>query len=187
MLVIAEIMSSSTSVVVDLNLDNSLTSYNASVVGYAVYDGSELTKSKLVLINYDYPRTSEDDVTQTFVLPADLATTLGVRYLAASNITEQTAITWAGQTVGGNGDLQGEQTMVTVDCSNGCNVTVPGPGLAVVWLDPESDTQRSNIFIGNSTIADIYTSSPATSLFATQCRLYWLAAVLSVVTLATGL
>lgn len=186
-LVVAETISSNSSVVVDLNLDNSVTSYDASVAGYAVYDGSDLTKSKLVLFNYDYPRASANgsdsssNTTQTFVLPGNLADQIGVRYLVADNITEQTAISWAGQTVGSNGALQGDQTMDMIDCSNGCNVTVPGPGLAVVWLDPESDVQRPNIYIGNSTIADVYTGPISMSAAPAQASLdlRWLASLMS--------
>ncbi|KAL5522075.1 hypothetical protein ACEPAF_1931 [Sanghuangporus sanghuang] len=195
MLVIAEAISSSTSVVVDLNLDNSLTSYNASVVGYAIYDGPGLSKSKLVFINYDYPLATSDDsdefsaapnATQTFVLPGSLASSIGVRYLVADNITEEKAISWAGQTLGGNGDLQGTQTMDVFECTDGCNVTVPGPGLAVVWLDPESELQRSNIYIGNSTIADVYTSSASASLKELR-DLKWLATVLSMEAFVLGI
>ncbi|OCB88494.1 hypothetical protein A7U60_g4402 [Sanghuangporus baumii] len=173
-LVVAETISSNSSVVVDLNLDNSMTSYDASVAGYAIYDGPDLTKSKFVLFNYDYPRANTDEsdatsnTTQTFVLPGNLSDSIGVRYLIADNITEQTAISWAGQTVGVNGALQGVQLMDVFNCSNGCNVTVPGPGLVVVWLDPESDLQRTNIYVGNSTIADVYTGPLETSAAAMQ-------------------
>ncbi|KAI5122396.1 hypothetical protein M0805_002947 [Coniferiporia weirii] len=170
MLVLAEAISNTTSVVVDLNIDGSVSSYNATVAGYAVYDGEAHEKSKLVLFNYDYPRAPNNasdsnstiegtgrNTTQTFVLPANLTSSVGVRYFLAENITEETAITWAGQTVGSNGDLQGTQAMDTFDCKDGCSIAVPGPGLAVVWLDPTSDKQVANIYVGNSTIAGIYT------------------------------
>lgn len=195
MLVVAETLSSASSIVVDLNLDNSKTSYDASVAGYAIYDGPDRQKSKLVLINYDYPWANSDDsdqpaenVTQTFVLPSSVADNVGVRYLLASNITEETAITWAGQTVGRNGDLQGTQAFDVFDCSQGCNISVPGPGLAVVWLNPESDLQQTNVYIGNSTIADVYTgptTSAATSStqapsIASACALAVLSFVLAI-------
>lgn len=165
MLVLAESISSSTSVVVDLNLDNSSTSYDATVAGYGIYDGESRNRSKLALFNFDYPVAdgsgsgSGSNTTQTFILPPNLANSIGVRYLLAENITEQTAITWAGQTIGSNGDLQGTQAMDSIECADGCNVNVPGPGLAVVWLDPESDIQRSNIYIGNSTIAGFHSET----------------------------
>lgn len=164
-LVVAEALGNH-SIVTDLNLDNSLTSPSSSVAVYAIYDGEQHYKSKLVLLNYDYPRNSSgdnDNTTQAFVLPANLTSSVGVRYLLASNITEQTAIMWAGQTVGGNGELQGEQALDVIECTNGCTISVPGPGLAVAWLDVStSEIQLGKIFQGNSTIAGVYNGTLVT-------------------------
>ena len=162
-LVVAEALSNN-SMVVDLNLDNSRSSPSSSVAAYAIYDGEKHYKSKLVLFNYDYPSSGHDNATEAFVLPANLTSSVGVRYLLASNITEQTAITWAGQTVGNNGDLQGTQSLEIIECTNGCTISIPGPGLALAWLDvTTSEFQMSKIFQGNSTIAGIYTGKEATS------------------------
>lgn len=133
-LVVAEALSAS-SMVVDLNLDNSVSSPSPSVAAYAIYDGTNQKKSKLMLFNYAYPTSPGQNVTQDFVLPVNTAPSVAVRYLQAENITEQSAITWAGQTADGNGVLQGTQALDTIDCTNGCTVSVPGPGLALVWLD----------------------------------------------------
>ncbi|KAH8109124.1 hypothetical protein DFH11DRAFT_1629913 [Phellopilus nigrolimitatus] len=172
MLVLAEVISNTKSTVVDLNLNNSMTSYDATVAAYGVYDGDAKTKSKLVLFNFDYPHASDSGpsgslglvTTQTFKLPCNLTTSIGVRYLLASNITEETAITWAGQTAGGNGELRGKQAMDVFECTYGCDVVVPGPGLAVVWLDPASDAQVADIYMGNSTIAGIYAGETSGAL-----------------------
>ncbi|THH04081.1 hypothetical protein EW145_g5783 [Phellinidium pouzarii] len=176
MLVLAEALTK-TSIVVDLNLNNSANSYDATIAGYGIYDGETHNKSGLVLFNYDYPRALDNsstsaffdspdaklatpsvggNSTQVFVLPGNMSSTIGVRYFLAANITEKTDITWAGQTVGSNGDLQGTQAMDVIDCADGCTIAVPGPGLAVVWLEPASDQQATNIFVGNSTIAGVY-------------------------------
>ncbi|EJD00414.1 uncharacterized protein FOMMEDRAFT_169881 [Fomitiporia mediterranea MF3/22] len=155
LLVLAESISNSTSIVVDLNIDNSTTNNASSVAAYGIYDGDARNRSKLVFFNYDYPRAggNSSDAIQSFVIPANLTSTVGVRYLLAANITEQTAISWANQTVGENGVLQGTQTMEIVNCTEGCSVKVPGPGLAVVWLEPQSELQSSSIYSGNSTVA----------------------------------
>lgn len=161
-LVVAEALSGS-SIVVDLNLDNSMTSPSSSVAGYAIYDGSDHSKDKLVLFNYAYPTSSGQNTTQDFVIPAKTASSVAVRYLLAENVTEQSAITWAGQTVDGNGDLTGTQALATTDCTNGCTISVPGPGLAVIWLDATSQTQSKKIFKGNSTVAGVYNGSSTTA------------------------
>ena len=158
-LVVAESISNQSSIVVDLDLDNSTTDPKATVAAYGVYDGQNVTQSRLVLFNFAYPRAdvdggeTADDTVQTFQLPANLTHAVGVRYLVAPNITEQTNISWAGQTVGTNGDLEGGQVTDFRPCRDGCSIDVPGPGLAIIWLNPRE--QDGNIYVGNSTIAGI--------------------------------
>lgn len=166
-LVVAESISSTTSTVVDLGVDQAGVVGNGTnatgsdtIAAYAVYDNG--APSKLMLFNYDYPRLDSDDndTNRTFLIPSSLTSSqsVGVRYLLAANVTSHTKITWAGQRVGLNGQLEGEQETQTISCpqassgADGCvlEVTVPGPGLALVWLDP--DTQGDNIYSGNSTL-----------------------------------
>ncbi|EPQ53924.1 hypothetical protein GLOTRDRAFT_77790 [Gloeophyllum trabeum ATCC 11539] len=143
-LVLAETLSASGSVVVDLNLNASETVSGASVAAYGVYDDGGSARGKLVLFNF------ADDAGQneTFRIPGGLKSTAEVRYLLAPSVRERTDISWAGQTVGAVGDLQGEQVTAQVDCWDGCEVQVPGPGLAVVWVGDD------NIWTGNSTLPD---------------------------------
>lgn len=156
-LVIAETLSATGSVVVDLNIDS------PHAVAYGVYDNGGETRGKLVFINYASQETlppsfAERDASYTYYIPPNVADTIGVRYLLAANLysgskswstTDQT-ITWANQTVGPAGDLNGKQHTEFVHCTEGCNVTVPGPGLALVYL--LSDTS-DKFFHGNSTVA----------------------------------
>ena len=159
MLVLAELLSNESSVIVDLNVGGSITDVNATTVGYGVYDGPDRSRGKFVFINFDYPRVDENgesespsETSQTFNIPGGLASSVSVRYLLAPNITEQTNISWAGQLVEVNGELVPDAGQVTdvLPCTDGCTVDVPGPGLAVVWLD--GDSQAGQIFVGSSTL-----------------------------------
>lgn len=165
-LVVAESLSNLSSVVVDLNINNSTTNTSSTVAAYGIYDGPMRYRSKLVLFNFNYPKNSSvtpNTTAQTFVLPPNLADSVDVRLLHAPNISEQTNISWAGQTVQANGELQPSDRQLThsFSCHEGCEIEVPGPGLAIVWLDP--DEQAGQIYFGDSTVAPIKVSSDNTS------------------------
>lgn len=162
MLVLAESLSNLSSVVVDLNAGDSTTNPRATVAAYGIYDGPTHYRSKLVLLNFNYPKNASvtPDVTaQTFVLPPSLADKVAIRYLQAPNVTEETNISWAGQIVHKNGELRpsGGQVTQEMSCHGGCEIDVPGPGLALVWLDP--DIQVGQIYVGDSTVAPIKAST----------------------------
>ncbi|CAL1715910.1 unnamed protein product [Somion occarium] len=156
-LVVAETLSATGSVVVDLELNST------HAVGYGVYDDNGDTRGKLVFINYASKETlpsslSDRNTSYTFHIPENVTDSIGVRYLVAPGLysgsrswgTEDETITWAGQTVGEVGDLGGKQETSFIKCSQGCDVDVPGPGLALVYL--LSDTSDT-FFHGNSTVA----------------------------------
>ncbi|KAJ3516062.1 hypothetical protein NLJ89_g1359 [Agrocybe chaxingu] len=142
-LFLSEITSPGGSVVVDLNLNNSMTSPNATAAAYAIYDNAGTTRGKLALINY-----AEEP--QEFRLPSGIASGLEYRLLEAPSILERTNISWAGQTVGDNGNLEGDQHTIEMNCENGCRLILPGPSAALVVLD-----DGAKLFKGNSTIASI--------------------------------
>ena len=182
-LVIAEAISSGTSSVLDLGLDLTTGIGNETMAAYAIYDSG--VPAKLVLFNYDYPKLEsgnstssteggevvEQDTSRTFLLPSNLTTshTVSVRYLTATNITSHTQISWAGQRVGSNGALEGEQATIRLTCpesgewstEDACvlEIKVPGPGLALVWFDP--DTKEGDIFFGDSTLVGVSNESNA--------------------------
>ncbi|KDQ58932.1 glycoside hydrolase family 79 protein [Jaapia argillacea MUCL 33604] len=162
-LVLAETISSTGSVIVDLNVNNSITSPGASVAGYGVYDKAGQKQGKVVLFNF-----ANDGQGETFQIPKSAGiTSIGYRLLVAPSVYERTNISWAGQTVGPLGELEGVQVTTYQDCgSGGCAVTVPGPGLALVYLNPKSG-DSDKFFVGNSSLYG-YVPPPAPSVNGTS-------------------
>lgn len=143
----SEVMSKNGSIVVDMDIQDSKSNSNSHIATYGIYDlktatdstarlgdMSQAERGKFVLINYD------NSTSTTFQVPAGVASTIGLRFLLAPKVTEETDITWAGQTVGEEGKLEGKQTTTYVDCSgsDGCTIKVPGPGLVLALLDPNT-------------------------------------------------
>jgi uncharacterized protein (DUF2147 family) len=152
MLFLSEMASPNGSIVIDLNVDNSTTNVGATTAAYGVYDNkngdgnSSWTRGKLVLINY-----AESSEKQEFWIPANVTNQIRYRMLSAGSVYDSGAsIVWAGQNVGLNGALGGEQVIETADCSMevGCSIEVPSPGAMLVLLDNDAD-----FYQGNSTIA----------------------------------
>ena len=48
-----------------------------------------------------------------------------------------------------------------MNCTGGCTVEIPGPGLAVVLLNPGNTSDSDGFWVGNSTIAGLYGYSSA--------------------------
>jgi hypothetical protein len=134
LLVASEAMQSNNgSYVVDLNADNSTSNPNATLAAYGIYEQGQSIR-QLVLFNYD---TSPS----TFTVPSSGSKNTLVRYLSSSGSGEKTNIAWGGQTYAGTGDgkiVKSDASWAaadtTVDCTNGCDVNVPAPGIAVVFL-----------------------------------------------------
>jgi len=127
------------SVVVDLALPGSAD--GSLVAGYAIYDSMGKKPQKLVLFNFGVNSTSSK--TASFTLPGGFGQegkggNVTVKYLTSPSLMNMSAITWAGQSVDGQGSLQGSLVENTIGCSSGCNVDVPGPGVALVTLVPVS-------------------------------------------------
>ncbi|KAJ3973282.1 glycoside hydrolase family 79 protein [Lentinula raphanica] len=142
LVVTAEILNSSNgSMVVDLNVS---TDANATIGGYAVYDAANSTASRIVLFNYGSESLN-------ITLTKTRSQSVLVKYLSASSLTEKYNIAWGEETFLGTTD--GKPVSVNashnwayanrnLDCASGCNITVPGPSLAVVFLD--TNTTSSN-------------------------------------------
>jgi hypothetical protein len=132
------LMSENGSIVVDLHIGNVQGNPNSTVAAYAVYHAANSTVNRVVLFNYANGTASQ------FTLPADIFpgsvnTNVTVKYLTAPNALEKIAITWGGGTFAGAGDGEivpatgpGTATNQQLDCSKGCTVNVPGPGMALV-------------------------------------------------------
>lgn len=71
-----------------------------------------------------------------FTVPKGMSTSdsIRMRVLAAPNITTFGDITWAGQAVDGQGQLQGTIQTSEISCKSGCTLSVPGPGAALIFL-----------------------------------------------------
>ena len=179
-LVLAEAFSPNGSVIQDLNLGGGRKDDTVNVAGYAIWDldaQGEKEKSKLALFNFDYPRSnavdaaSDVNTTRIFSLPANLTSKIGIRYLLAPNISSTATpspanvtsnpvgwpggVSWAGQVVDGLGSMVGVQTIDVLPCSQGCDVVVPGPGMALVWMDVDGQMDTGKIFVGNSTYVGV--------------------------------
>jgi len=124
-------------VVLDLKLDNP-----TAVAGYAIYDASALGAPRsLVLFNLGSGSSA-----QKFTLPPGLAPSqtlnANVRTLAAPSLEENSPskISYAGQTVDGSGSLRGGRSEENVNCQSGCDIEVPGPGVALVMLQVQKSS-----------------------------------------------
>ena len=128
-------------IIVDLNLNDSITSPSATVAAYGIYDANA-TRTSLALINYA-------GTSQVFVLPSGVAEKVQVKVLTAPDVYEKTNISWAGQTVSTNGDLEGDMQITNIACESGCHLTLPGPSAALIAFGD------GLMFSGNTTIAAI--------------------------------
>ncbi|KAF8320735.1 hypothetical protein DL93DRAFT_2073392 [Clavulina sp. PMI_390] len=148
-LMVAEALgSSNASQVVDLQLNSD----NDYTVGYGIYENG--VPARILLINFmDDLQTGSAAFTGSVHIGgvngiADTTpSTVDVRYLSAPSVSEKFNITWAGQTLGGqfecDGRLQGTQTTTTVTCdsTNGCAITVPAPGAALIFLSSTAESE----------------------------------------------
>ncbi|GLB33972.1 putative glycosyl hydrolase family 79 C-terminal beta domain containing protein [Lyophyllum shimeji] len=140
------------SVVVDLNIGNSMTNKDATTAGYAVYDAKGASVQRFVLFNY----ANVSSAAATFAIPASAfksgnKDTVTVKYLSAQDLHEKTNIAWGGQTLAGVGDGNFKDSSASwavpnknVDCSNGCSIDVPPTGMAVVFASGVSQVNAVN-------------------------------------------
>ncbi|KAI0729703.1 glycoside hydrolase family 79 protein [Fomitopsis betulina] len=142
-LAIAEALgSSNTSRVIDLNANNG----SIYTPAYAIYENGAL--ARLALFNYVTDASGGSTVTTTVSVgggqtgeQSNTPQSVKVKYLAAESVSVKENITWAGQTLGDrftvDGRLKGGETVQTVQCepsSGTCQVNVPAPGMALVFL-----------------------------------------------------
>jgi hypothetical protein len=128
------------SIVVDLHIGNMQPNSNTSVAAYVVYNAAYSTVNRVVLFNYANGTASQFSLPSN-IFPGSAKTNVTVKYLTAPNVVEKVAITWGGGTFAGVGDGEivpatgpGTAMNQQLDCSNGCTVNVPGPGMALVYV-----------------------------------------------------
>ncbi|TCD66252.1 hypothetical protein EIP91_001615 [Steccherinum ochraceum] len=142
-LVMAETLgNTNTSQLIDLNANSG----NIYTPAYAIYEKGSL--ARVALFNYITDPSGASSYTATISIgggqtgqPNGNPSQVTVKYLVAPSVAEKTNITWAGQTFGGqlasDGRLLGTYDAQTVQCDqtqNTCNVQVPAPGYALVFL-----------------------------------------------------
>ncbi|KDR83954.1 hypothetical protein GALMADRAFT_54326 [Galerina marginata CBS 339.88] len=145
LLVTAEALRSQNgSIVADLDISGSKQNVNATVSGYAVYDAVNSTVEQLVFFNFANVSSSAGS-SASFAVPANAFSAnkrnaLTVKYLVGESMQEKNNIGWGGETFADVGDGKLVATNATwapantqVDCTNGCTITVPAPGMAVVF------------------------------------------------------
>ncbi|KAF9481806.1 glycoside hydrolase family 79 protein [Pholiota conissans] len=147
LLVTAEALRSNNgAVVVDLNIGGSVTDATSTVSGYAIYDADDKAIHQLVLFNFANT-TSSASAPASFEIPANafpssISNEVTVKYLSGDSLAEPTNIAWGGQTYAGvtDGKLISSSASwapanTQVDCTQGCTINVPSPGMAVVFAD----------------------------------------------------
>ncbi|KAG8940870.1 hypothetical protein FRC04_004980 [Tulasnella sp. 424] len=155
--------------VIDLRLDNN----NANRAGYAIYEKGTATRA--VFINYVSDPGNSDYTVQLAIggqqtgLPSKTPSSVQVKYLKADSVSIKYNITWAGQTMGqqyaSDGRLYGDASIQTIQCDTAaglCNIPVPAPSVALVFLSDEA-LQNSGGVSGDATgstltFATTYTS-----------------------------
>lgn len=173
LLAVAEALQSKNgSKVVDLDIMGSRTDLNATVSGYAVYDAIDSSVQQFVLFNY-YNATSTSAPSASFSLPSSSfksgsSNAITVKYLTAVSMAETMNISWGGQTLRGVGDGKLVKAAdswaaanVQIDCTKGCTVNVPAPGMAVVFAG--AAPVQNNATNTNTTTGAAKPSSDATS------------------------
>lgn len=106
-----------------------------TVAGYTVFDSKSEAVNSLVLFNYaDSPGPSVN-----FTVGTTTGQQALVRTLAAPSLREKHNISWGGETLLGVGDgtmvKSGFAEDKLVSCGETCDIEVPSPGVAVVWLN----------------------------------------------------
>ncbi|KAF7321151.1 Glyco-hydro-79C domain-containing protein [Mycena chlorophos] len=129
-LVMAEAMgATNTSRVLDLQ-------QNEFTPAYAIYENGQ--PARVALFNYITDPTGTSDVTANITLGSGTPTSVAVKYLSATSVSQKGYYTWANQTFGGffesDGRPMGTEDVQTVQCDGTCQIKVPAPGFALVFL-----------------------------------------------------
>lgn len=136
--------------VLDLNVDNSTTT-NSTSAGYGIYDSATQDLYRVVLFNYANATGTVDYTISKGMLPST-GKNVTVKYLTAPSVNEKTQISWSGTTWSGVTDgkaiSSGVNPDVSMDCSAGCVVSLPSPGVAVLVVDKQLPSGEPS---GNST------------------------------------
>ncbi|KAF7967357.1 hypothetical protein HWV62_34635 [Athelia sp. TMB] len=126
---------------------------------YAIYEHG--APARVALFNYMTDPTGANAYTARIGVAGGTLGSVQVKYLAAPSVAEKYNITWAGQDFGAafaaDGRLQGNLSVQTVQCTaNICEVQVPAPGFALVFL---TDSAFSEVNPAPSAVATFSTTT----------------------------
>ncbi|OJT11294.1 Beta-glucuronidase [Trametes pubescens] len=136
---------------------------NPFTPAYAIYEEHAL--ARIALINFMDGQTAGYNVTLSIGgnqvgEPNDTPAQVKVKYLLAPSVSEKEQITWANQTFGGrfqaDGRLSGQEFIQTITCDQGantCQIPVPAPGAALVFLSSDAQTNADPTTMTFSTTA----------------------------------
>ncbi|EIW56404.1 uncharacterized protein TRAVEDRAFT_72998 [Trametes versicolor FP-101664 SS1] len=136
---------------------------NPFTPAYAIYEEHAL--ARIALINFMDGQTAGYNVTLSIGgnqvgEPNDTPAQVKVKYLLAPSVSEKEQITWANQTFGGrfqaDGRLSGQEFVQTITCDQGantCQIPVPAPGVALVFLSSDAQTNADPTTMTFSTTA----------------------------------
>lgn len=156
LLVTAEALRSQNgSIVTDLNIENSRENTSSTVSGYAIYDAGDKSVQQLVFFNFANITSSANSSTSFNVPAGTFNATSGkvtVKYLHGNSMVEGSKIAWGGETFLGAGEGKlisstagWAPANVELDCTGGCTINVPAPGMAIVFAAvPVSPTASDN-------------------------------------------
>jgi hypothetical protein len=172
-LVAAEIFGmTGTARVVDLNANSN----NTYTPAYAIYENNAV--SKIAIFNYlDDPTGANNNIVTITLSDTTVPAQVRVKYLSSPSVATIGNISWAGQTFGGvyqsDGRLQGQESIQQVNCnqgSNSCQITVPAPGFALVFLgnDANGDSVSTQTFATTAYTNTANTATVAPSVLATS-------------------
>ncbi|KAG6329727.1 hypothetical protein ID866_9362 [Astraeus odoratus] len=116
---------------------------------YAVYENG--APARLVVFNFVTDTSGSSTVQFQFGLSGgSLPSSVQVKYLQASSVSDKSNITWAGQTFGStfesDGRLQGTPSITAVNCdtsANTCTVALPAPCVALIFLTSSSFSESN--------------------------------------------
>ncbi|KAK0433146.1 hypothetical protein EV421DRAFT_1892992 [Armillaria borealis] len=122
--------------ITDLNANNG----SIYTPAYAIYESGNPVR--VALFNYITDPSGASNYTASIYAgdgPSQLQSNDdGNRYLSADSVSQKGSFKWAGQTFGdhfaSDGRLMGDEEVHTVLCDGSCQVSVPAPGFALVFL-----------------------------------------------------
>lgn len=112
---------------------------------YNIYENGRVVKR--VLINMANDPSGANNLRVEFPSPLGSPTSVAYKILSAPSLAEKENVTWAGQTFGyySDGMLIQNETILQAPCQSGsCSLSVPAPGVALVFLEGVQDAQETS-------------------------------------------